>query len=251
MFGFLSKFFHKTAEVKLLSKKNLAQLEKLIGHKVNNQQLFVEAFTHRSVVDRKKFKASNERLEFLGDSVLGFAIAYALFKNFPKQDEGFLTKIRANFVNKNTLYDAGVRINLVDFLFISGELLSSVNIGIKSIVADAFESLIGAIYLDLGFDTAYKFIHKYLLEPNLKIGLHLVDENYKSQLLELTQAVRLEMPKYTVVKEDGPEHERVFTVSVGVSNEELGIGKGRSKKTAEQEAAKIAFGILKSRMIKK
>ena len=247
MLGFLSKLLRRSSEVKILSKKTLNQLEKLIGHKINNQQLFIEAFSHRSVVDRKKFKASNERLEFLGDAVLSFAIAYALFKNFPENDEGFLTKTRSNFVNKNTLYDAGVRINLVDYLFISRELLASANMGIKTIVADAFESLIGAIYLDLGFDTAYKFINRYLLEPNLKIGLHLIDENYKSQLLELTQAVRLENPKYVVIKEEGPEHDRVFTVSVSVSNEELGIG---NKKTAEQDAAKHAFGIMKARLIK-
>lgn len=241
MFRFLARFLEKSNYVKLLSKKNFFALEKLIGHKINKPELYIEAFTHRSVVDNKKYKTSNERLEFLGDSVLGFSTANALFKHFPTQDEGFLTKIRANFVNKNTLYDAGVRINLINFLFISNELLGSLGVGIKTIVADAFEALIGAIYLDLGYEEADKFINKYVVEPNLKLGLHLVDENYKSQLLELTQAVRMEMPKYTVIKEEGPEHERVFTIAVSVSGETLGIGQGRNKKTAEQEAAKVAF----------
>ncbi len=249
MFKFISDILRKSSSVKLLTKKNLRLLEDLIGEKIKNPQYFIEALTHRSALDHKRFKQSNERLEFLGDAVLGFCVAEALFNSFKEKDEGYLTKIRANFVNKNTLYDAAVRINLIHYLFISNELLASANIGIKTILSDALEALIGAVYLDSGLETVRKFIDMYITAPNLKMGLHLVDDNYKSQLLELTQAARLEMPKYEVIKEEGPEHERWFTIQVLVSDEALGVGKGRNKKTAEQEAAKEAFYKLKKRIV--
>lgn len=249
MFKFLTDLLRKSSSVKLLTRKNIKQLEELIGEKIKDPKYYIEALTHRSALDYKRFKKSNERLEFLGDAVLGFCVAEVLYYNFKEKDEGFLTKIRANFVNKNTLYESAVRINLIHYLFISNELLASANIGIKTILSDALEALIGAIYLDSGLETVKRFINTYVIDPNLKMGLHLVDDNYKSQLLELTQAARLEMPKYVVIKEEGPEHERWFTIQVQVGEEELGIGKGRNKKTAEQEAAKEAFYKLKKRII--
>lgn len=249
MFKFLTDLLRKSSSVKLLTRKNIKQLEELIGEKIKDPKYYIEALTHRSALDYKRFKKSNERLEFLGDAVLGFCVAEVLYYNFKEKDEGFLTKIRANFVNKNTLYESAVRINLIHYLFISNELLASANIGIKTILSDALEALIGAIYLDSGLETVKRFINTYVIDPNLKMGLHLVDDNYKSQLLELTQAARLEMPKYVVIKEEGPEHERWFTIQVQVGEEELGIGKGRNKKTAEQEAAKEAFYKLKKRIV--
>ena len=249
MFKFLTDLLRKSSSVKILTRKNIKQIEELIGEKIRNPQFYIEALTHRSALDHKRFKLSNERLEFLGDAVLGFCVAEALYYNFNEKDEGYLTKIRANFVNKNTLYESAVRINLIHYLFISNELLASANIGIKTILSDALEALIGAIYLDSGLETVKKFINTYVIDPNLKMGLHLVDDNYKSQLLELTQAARLEMPKYLVIKEEGPEHERWFTIQAQVGEEGLGIGRGRNKKTAEQEAAKEAFYKLKKRIV--
>lgn len=241
MFGFLSKLLDKFASPKVLTKKKLKQLEDLIRHRINDPQKYIIAFTHRSNVDQRRFKYSNERMEFLGDAIMGFVVAEVLYNNFPGKDEGFLTKIRANFVNKNSLYDAAVRIDLIHFMFINPDLLASNNIGIKTILADGFEALVGAIYLDSGIEVARNFIMNYLVNPNIKMGLHLVDDNYKSQLLEYTQAVKIEMPKYYVVNEEGPEHDRTFTVIVKIGDEIIGEGKGKNKKAAEQDAAKSAM----------
>jgi len=241
LFSFLSKYFQKRKSVKLITKKKLADLELLIDANVTNPQIFIEAFTHRSAIDHNRFKVSNERLEFLGDAVLGFIIGEALFVAFPSKDEGYLTKIRANFVNKAALYDCAQRISMHQFLFVGAELNTGAHNGYKTILADSVEALIGAIYIDCGMEKAKRFIRKYLVEPNLKLGLHLVDENYKSQLLEFTQAVRIDNPKYAVVKETGPEHDREFTVQISIGEKVWGEGKGKNKKSAEQEAARNAI----------
>ncbi|MBX2976761.1 MAG: ribonuclease III [Ignavibacteriaceae bacterium] len=241
MFKFLKKIIEKFGSKQILSKKNLEKLEILIDHKITDPQIFIEALTHRSYLDSKKFKVSNERLEFLGDAVLGFVVAEGLFKVFGDKDEGFLTKIRSNFVNRNSLYDAAVRIDLIHFVFVSKELMAAENLGIKTILADALEALLGAIYLHCGIDTCRNFILKYIFNPNIKMGVHLVDENYKSQLLEYAQAVKLEIPKYYVINEEGPEHERYFTVEVRIGQQALGEGRARNKKSAEQDAAKAAL----------
>jgi len=238
---FLSKYFDKRKSIKLLSKKNLRLLAELINAKVTHPQTFIEAFTHRSALDHQKFKISNERLEFLGDALLGFIIGEALFAAFPEEDEGFLTKIRSNFVNKSALYECAKRINLLQFIFVGAELSTGTKNGFKTILADGVEALIGAIYLDCGMEKTKQFIRQYIIEPNLKLGMHLVDENFKSQLLEFTQAVRIENPKYIVVGETGPEHDREFTVQIKIGDKIWGEGKGKSKKSAEQEAAKNAL----------
>lgn len=246
MFRFIANLIEKFTSTKIFSKKNLLKLEGLLNHKITDPELFIEAFTHRSYLDNKKFKVSNERLEFLGDSILGFLIADELFKKFPQEDEGYLTKIRSNFVNKNSLYDAAVRIDLINFLYISKELMNQENLGIKTILSDALEALIGATYLYCGIETTREFILKYIFHPNLKMGIHLVDDNFKSQLLEYAQAVKLEIPKYYVLLEEGPEHERHFTVEVRIGQDALGVGRARNKKSAEQEAAKNAINRITS-----
>jgi len=238
LLNFLFRLFtNQPSKKNILSKKQIKKLEKLINCEIKNPNYFIEAFTHRSVLDHKIYTVSNERMEFLGDSILGFITAEYLYQNFPNKDEGYLTKIRSNFVNKNSLYDAAIRIDLIHYIYVSEEIIGYLNYGIKTILADSFEALIGAIYLDCGLSVTKKFINKYLIEPNLKLGLHLVDENYKSQLLEFSQSQKIDLPKYYVIKEEGPEHDRTFTVEVRIGNEIMGTGKGRNKKSAEQEAA--------------
>lgn len=241
MFKFISHIFDKLRSQKVLSKKSIEKLEELINHKISDPQIFIEALTHRSYLDNRKFKVSNERLEFLGDAVLGFIVAEGLYQLFDDKDEGYLTKIRSNFVNRNSLYDAAVRIDLIHFLFVSKELIGTENLGIKTILADALEAIIGAIYLHCGLETCRNFIHKFIIDPNIKMGIHLVDENYKSQLLEYAQSIKLEIPKYFVINEEGPEHERYFTVEVRIGHQALGEGRARNKKSAEQDAAKAAL----------
>ena len=164
-----------------------------------------------------------------------------MFEVYPEENEGFLTKVRAKLVNRTALADGAERINLSRFLLVSKNLSSTFTYGSRTVLADAFEALIGAIYLDNGLDGAKSFIKKNLIEPSAKEGEHLVDENYKSQLLEYAQANKFENPLYIVVNEEGPQHDRTFTIQVEINGEAYGIGKGRNKKTAEQNAAHSAI----------
>ncbi len=240
----LLKFLFGIDSKKVLSKKSIQLIEDLIDHRIRHQDIFIEALTHRSVLDNKKFKKSNERLEFLGDAVLGMVTGEFLFNTFPNTNEGALTKMRANLVNKQSLYRVGQRIQLFDLLFISPELIASESFGMKTVLADGVEAFIGAMYIDGGMEVAEQFIRKYILEPSLSEGAHLQDDNFKSQLLELLQGMKIEMPRYAVIEESGPEHDRVFTVAVMVNQRIIGEGRGKSKKAAEQDAAKNALKII-------
>ncbi len=242
---FFKKLFQRP-EPRKLTKSQVQHLESLIGHKISNHQYYIESLTHRSAVDKKTLKTSNERLEFLGDAVLGFIVAEHLFSTFPSVHEGELTKMRANLVNKNTLFEAAKEIDLFSILIINKDLLTSENFGYKTILADAFEALVGAVYMDCGTPITTTFVKAFVIDPNLKTGRHLADENYKSQLLEYVQSRRMEMPKYILVGESGPEHDRSFTMQVVVGERVLGQGAGKNKKSAEQEAAKAALRALQS-----
>jgi ribonuclease III len=160
---------------------------------------------------------------------------------FPNKDEGFLTKVRAKLVNRIALADAAEDIDLGDFLLVSKNLSNNFTNGSKTVISDAFEALIGAIYLDNGLTSAKEFIQKVLIEPNSKEGIYLIDENFKSQLLEYAQANKMDNPTYSVIKEEGPQHNRLFTIRVMIGGEEFGIGKGKNKKSAEQMAAQAAL----------
>jgi ribonuclease-3 len=130
---------------------------------------------------------------------------------------------------------------LVRFILVSNNVKNTFLPGAKTILSDAFEALIGAIYLDSGINEAKEFIEHVLIEPNTKEGVYLIDENFKSQLLEYAQANRLDNPNYIVVSEEGPQHNRVFTIKVMIGDIEYGIGKGKNKKSAEQAAAHTAL----------
>ena len=177
----------------------------------------------------------------MGDSVLSLVVAEYLFDAFSDKDEGFLTKVRAKIVNRLALADAAEKINLVEFLLVSKNISNTFANGSKTILSDALEALIGAVYLDNGLDSAKTFIQKILIQPNLKEGLYLIDENYKSQLLEFAQANKMENPSYVVIKEEGPQHNRIFTVKVVIGDSDYGFGKGKNKKSAEQKAAQAAL----------
>jgi len=229
-----------------LNAQKIKDLEKMMNVSLNHKHYYVQALTHRSTLEITEFESiSNERLEFLGDSVLSLIVAQYLFENFPNENEGFMTKIRANFVNRNSLGSVAKRLNLGDFIIISDNLERDFVKTSQAVLADAFEALIGALYLDQGLNACRKFIYKVLIEPNVKDDDYLVDVNYKSQLLEYTQAEKISSPVYEIVREEGPQHERIFTVSVSVNSEKLGIGKGKNKKTAEQNAARNALKTIK------
>jgi len=233
----------------LFTPEKFAKLEGLVGFSIKNRSYFIQALMHRSFLEQNlEYDVSNERLEFLGDSVLSLVVAEYLFDAFPDKDEGFLTKVRAKLVNRLALADAAEKVNLSEFILVSKNISSTFADGSKTILSDAFEALIGAIYLDNGIEAAHDFIHRVLIEPNTKAGLYLIDENFKSQLLEYAQANRMENPSYIVVKEEGPQHNRIFTIKVFVGQTEYGEGKGKNKKSAEQKAAQAALENISKQM---
>jgi len=243
--GFFIKWKKNQSEIHIqhsLSRDKFKRLESLTGTAIKDKNYFVQALVHRSYLEENsEYLFSNERLEFLGDSVLNLVIGEYLFKKFPGEEEGFLTKVRAKMVNRETLNVTAEKIRLGEFLLLSNNVSRNVISNSKSILSDAFEALVGAVYLDSGLDACRKFIIKVIAGPILEDGVHLVDENYKSQLLEYAQANKMSAPVYEIINEEGPHHARIFTVEVSIGNLTYGIGKGKNKKTAEQEAAKMAL----------
>jgi len=222
--------------------KKFISFEKILGYKIYQPKYYLTALTHRSFLEMdENSKSSNERLEYLGDAVIDLIVGKYLFNNFPEDDEGFLTKTRSMIVNKSALYDAAKRIGLDKFILVSENYSKTLPNGSKSVLSDAFEALTGAIYLDKGLGEAENFVLKKLIEPSFNIKGYLNDNNFKSQLLEHAQKEHIENIEYYVVKEEGPQHQKSFTVEVRLNKNVLGTGKGKNKKSAEQNAAKNAL----------
>lgn len=220
-------------------------LQKFLNFQANNKDYFIKALTHRSYIEiAPHLEKSNERLEFLGDSVLSIIVSHHLFNSFPDEGEGFLTKSRALMVNKEALAKAASTMHLKDFILYDGRFVNDSSQGIKTILADALEALIGALYLDQGFESAKEIVYKWIIEPNIINGELPADKNYKGKLLELAHANKMPSPVYKVVREEGPEHDKRFTVVVLIQGEKCGSGLGKSKKEAEQNAAKNAINKL-------
>jgi ribonuclease-3 len=222
------------------------KFQKSIHYKILNKDYFITALTHRSFIKIRKDNItaaliSNERLEFFGDSVLDLIVAEFLYKNFPLNEEGDLTKFRSILVNKRFLAERAKYINLQDYLLASNTALKSIKEGYDSILADAYEALIGAIFLDSGYEAAKEFLNEEIFTKLDIKWLNQFDENHKSKFLEYAQAHTDYVPEYSVIKEEGPEHNKLFTVEVYIAGNCLGIGKGKSKKKAEQESAKNAL----------
>jgi ribonuclease-3 len=183
---------------------------------------------------------SNERLEFLGDAILGMIVAEYLFSLHSNVPEGELTKMRSWLVNKESLALAAHKLNLTEFIMLSYSAEKSLHNGSDSILADCLEAVIAAIYIDSGFETTKKFVLNTLV-PIMVNKSVMRDKNYKSLLLESVQAIGHTSPYYSVLKEHGPDHDKEFTVGVYVDNKLLATGSGKNKKQAEQDAAKTAL----------
>ena len=200
------------------------------------------SLTHRSVVhDPTEPAESNQRLEFLGDAVLDLVISEHLYTSFPESDEGKLSSNRAKIVNRKSLAGFAQRIFLSEHIII-GESADETRIrNSESALADAFEALIGSIYLDMGLTEAGNFILRHVIGHVDLQKLDAAEHNHKSRLIEYTQSQQLDPPVYKVVSEKGAEHEKLFTVEVSCKGMILGSGTARRKKDAEQSAAKEAL----------
>jgi len=234
-FPFLKRFFSK-------DESSLKKIEAVLGYSFKDRKLLSRALSHRSSMSGG---IANERLEYLGDAVLGLVVSEFLFKRFPDYDEGNLTKIKAALVNETMLSKIAGTFGLGQFVFLSAEEEKSGGRLKPSIVADALEAVIGAIYLDGGLRPSSEFVKKFILDD---YEILIKDEsmiNYKGELLERMQAAGRGIPRYEVVEEIGPDHTKTFVISVSVDGSRLGVGKGMSKKEAEQRAAKMALDSLK------
>lgn len=242
VFNFLNRFRKVKSGCSDKYSEQISSLEKLLGYKIEDANYYLKALTHRSFLEEEEdFQKSNERLEYLGDAVLDLVVGEYLFKKFPEQGEGFLTKKRSQLVDKHALFKAAERINLKNLVLYKKKFLGKNTEGLKTIIADAMEALIGAIYLDKGLKEVSKFAFKYLIEPSYISGDFKKDKNYKGRLLELTHVKKLHSPEYKIVHTDGPEHNKTFVVEVLINDEKYGEGIGKSKKSAEQMAAKKAL----------
>lgn len=224
------------------------RLESIINYSIKNPQLFSEALSHRSYIQVPGNDAliSYERLEFLGDSVLNLVIAEYLFEHHASAAEGDLTKIRSRLVNRKSLNVFARQIGLESFILVSPNAPRLGERGMEKILADAYEALIAAIFLDGGFDEASAFVRRQALAALKDKLVKIEDENFKSQLLEYSQAEGFGVPKYVAIKEEGPDHDRTFTIEVYLGNEPYGVGMGKNKKDAEQAAAEKALQRLQS-----
>ena len=214
----------------------LTELEQVIGYEFNEQRLLQQALTHSSFANEKHMKklSDNERLEFLGDAVLEVVSSEFLYKEHTDLPEGDLTKLRASIVCEPTLALCTREIDLGKYLYLGkGENLTGGR-GRKSILSDALEAVIGAIYLDGGLANAKEFIHRFILND---IEHKQLFYDSKTILQEMVQAKYKETLVYELLKEEGPDHNKSFEVCVKIGDEEIGRGLGRTKKAAEQVAA--------------
>lgn len=203
----------------------------------NHESLFVRAFTHTSYANEHKTE-SYERLEYLGDAILEFVMSEYLYKN-TEYAEGEMTKLRAHYVCENALYEYAIRLGLNEFILLGKGEEESGGRNRKAIVADVFESFIAALYLDQGIECVKKFMYKHIIPMIEKREIDFFSD-YKSILQELVQTDKRSL-EYVVTKEEGPSHNKSFTINVVIDNIVYGTGVARSKKEAEQEAAKDAL----------
>lgn len=205
-----------------------------------NPSLLRQAFIHRSFLNEHRGeKESNERMEFLGDSILSFVTSSWLYHELPDQPEGILTNLRSNIVNTKSLAATAEKLDLGKLLLLSRGEEEGGGRSNSSLLADTYEAVIGAIYLDQGLENARQFIHDTILEHTSTLSENLKDP--KSLLQEIVQAQKLPSPTYKVVSEVGPDHAKIFTVSVEIGGKATSKGIGKSKREAETAAAQTAL----------
>lgn len=219
---------------------DIQQLEENIGYTFRNKELLINALTHTSYAYEKNVP-SNEKLEFLGDSILEFVSSQYLYENYPELSEGKLTKLRATIVCEDSLYKIAKKLSFDKFLFLGKSELTNNKDVRKAIMADSVEAVIAAIYFDSGLKEVQEFIIENLKEEAKIASQHVGQKDYKTVLQEKLQAHGEVEIKYEIIKEEGPDHDKNFTASVSVNGKVLATGEGKSKKLAEMEAARKAM----------
>lgn len=224
--------------------EDFGELEKRIGYTFRNRELIHEALSHSSYAnENKKQRRSNERLEFLGDSVLSVVVSQHLFTNYPDLPEGELTKIRAALVCEESLHRFALQIGLGEFLLVGKGEEHTGGRERPSLLADAFEAVIAAIYLDGGLEAAREHIMHYI-PKKLPENRAVLFGDYKTALQEVIQKNPEEKVEYILTSESGPDHDKQFVVEVCLNSNVIGRGQGKSKKKAEQMAAKEALALM-------
>lgn len=222
----------------------MEELERNIGYTFSNKELLRKALTHTSYAYEHGVE-SNEKLEFLGDSILEFVSSTYLFKNYTHLKEGEMTKVRATVVCEKSLYKVAKMHNFSDFLYLGKSEKQSGGEDRPAILADSVEAVIAAIYLDGGIEQAQKFIVENLKDEIEIASKNVGQKDYKTVLQEKLQEHGEVEIKYTILREIGPDHDKIFEAQVECNHRKLAIGTGKSKKQAEMEAARKALGNLK------
>lgn len=219
---------------------DINKVEESIGYKFKNKDLLINALTHTSYAHENN-KESNEKLEFLGDSILEFVSSKYIYNKYPNLQEGEMTKARATVVCEESLYKIAKSHGFGEFLFLGRSEVKTGGKNRPAILADSVEAVIAAIYLDAGLEEAQKFIIENLKEPIEIASKHVGQKDYKTVLQEKLQKHGEVEIKYTILKETGPDHDKTFEAQVECCHKKLAIGVGKSKKSAEMEAARKAL----------
>jgi len=223
--------------------QDLGDLEKSLGYAFRDRKFLRDALIHKSYANEKKLSdtVANERLEFLGDAVLELAVSHSIMESFPDYSEGELSKLRASIVNEHNLARLARRIHLGEFLFLGKGEARSGGREKASILADAYEAVLAAVYLDGGLSAADTAVRSHFQGIFKKIQLDGYDRDFKTLLQERCQAVFKVTPEYRVIEAKGPDHQKEFTVALLIDGKPWAQGKGRTKKEAEQHAAAQAY----------
>jgi ribonuclease-3 len=245
MFDFFHKFTSRFRKGTIPASKDLESLQRTIGYHFRDIQLLVDSLVHRSYLPVKQEnhddRGSNERMEFLGDSVLSLVVNDFLYRHYPEKTEGELTKMKSVIVSKQILSGHARKHKIGSFVLLSDNAQKAGVSEVGSVLADSLEAIFGAVFLDGGFEAASRCIRRFFLAD---LGDLVYDEdhvNYKSLLQEYIQALHKIPPRYRVYSTQGPDHAKEFGVEVSVRGTILGRGTGKTKKLAEQEAAQEAY----------
>ena len=226
-------------------KKKISRLEKIIGYSYKKKTMLKRALTHKSYANEQKLDPSedNERLEFLGDAVLELAISEFLMTRFPEFSEGDLSKTRAAIVNEKQLANLARGFHLGDYLYLGRGEEQTSGREKDSLLADAYEAILGSIYMDRGFKKAMEVVRQHYNALMNNTPYQRFYQDYKTELQEKCQGLFRAVPRYRLIAEIGPDHDKTFEIELYVRNELMGRGRGRNKKEAEQQAARKALEV--------